>query len=371
MVWMTILFLPIKDGVEVGRFEIHGNNLKDCGFIYVEKDVNITGSTFDSYDNIKTVYRYSLKKGWNRMFFVWEDEHTLLATNEQPGGLKWYFVEEGDDPQIEEPIDSGTTWTLTGEDDNLTLTISGKGAMENYSYYGDAPWYSNRENIKTLVINNGITSIGNSAFGYCSGLTSVDILNSVTSIGNSAFQGCSKLTSVDIPNSVMSIGKIAFYDCSGLTSFAVAANNPSYSSVDGVLFDKSRNTLVQYPEGRAASSYVIPNSVRSIGEYAFSWCRGLTSVDIPNSVTSISNYAFSYCSGLTSVSIPNSVTSIGGYAFYGCGGLTDVTVHWATPLAINSSVFENLTIANVNLHVPAGTTGLYQAADVWKGFKYN
>ena len=150
------------------------------------------------------------------------------------------------------------------------------------------------------------------------------IPNSVTSIGGSAFS-CSGLTSVTIPNSVTSIGEWAFFDCCGLTTINVSNDNPNYIAKDGVLFNKQLTTLIQYP-ARKQGAYAIPNSVTSIGEWAFRGCSGLTSVTIPNSVTSIGEGAFFQCSGLTSVTIPNSVTSIGYRAFYGCSGLTSVTI---------------------------------------------
>ena len=168
-------------------------------------------------------------------------------------------------------IHAEITWTLYGG----TLTISGTGDMEG------APWLSQRDEIKKVVIKDGVTNIGERAFYYCPGLTSLTIPNSVTSIGEYAFWQCSGLTSLTIPNSVTSIGEYAFDHCSGLTSVT------------------------------------IPNSVTSIGDGAFEVCSGLTSVTIPNSVTSIGNFAFQGCTGLTSVTIPNSVTSIGGYAFHG------------------------------------------------------
>ena len=147
------------------------------------------------------------------------------------------------------------TWTLV--ESTGTLTISGSGAMKDYGYYADVPWYNFRTKILTVIIEDGVTSIGDAAFFYCSSLTSIEIPNSVTSIGKYVFSYCSELTSIEIPNSVTSIGDGAFSSC------------------------------------------------------------GLTSVTIPNSVTSIGNSAFFGCSSLTSVTIGNSVTRIGNEAFYG------------------------------------------------------
>ena len=219
------------------------------------------------------------------------------------------------------------------EGDNLTwelscdsvLTISGTGAMSDYSYSSSVPWYSYRSSIKSVVITDGVTSIGEAAFVYCTGLTSVTIPNSVTSIGEMAFYYCTVLTSVTIPNSVTSIGRWAFEGCTGLTSIDVASDNSNYCSEDGVLFNKDKTTLIRYPGGKQGS-YTIPNSVTSIGGGAFAFCKGLTSVTIPNSVTSIESDAFRYCTGLTSVTIPNSVTSIGDWAFSDCSGLTSINV---------------------------------------------
>ena len=176
----------------------------------------------------------------------------------------------------------------------------------------------------SITIPNSVTSIGDDAFAGCSGLTSITIPNSVTSIGHWAFDGCTGLTSITIPNSVTSIGDYAFDGCTGLTSINVASENNYYSGNNGVLFNKKKTELIRYPEGKSQTSYTIPNSVISIGCYAFYGCTGLTSITIPNSVTSIEDCAFDGCSGLTSITIPNSVTSIGGVAFDGCSGLKDV-----------------------------------------------
>lgn len=148
----------------------------------------------------------------------------------------------------------------------------------------------------------------------------------VTSISALAFSGCSGLTSVAIPNSVTSIGYDVFSGCSGLTNIFVGAGNLNYASVGGVLFNKAMTLLVQYPAGLPYASYVIPNRVTSIGEYAFWSCSGVTNVTMGDSVTSIGDVAFAWCSGLTSVTLPNSVISIGEGTFAACSRLANVTI---------------------------------------------
>ncbi len=226
--------------------------------------------------------------------------------------------------------------------------------IANPLYYAKHLFVNDVE-VTDLVIPNSVTSIGDYAFYYCSGLTSVTIPNSVTSIGSSAFRVCSSLASVTIGNSVTSIENYAFYGCSGLTSVTIPnsvtsigeaaflyVNNIIYSGtatgsqwgakcvngyVDGCLVysDATKTTLLGC-SAAATGTIVIPNSVTSIGEYAFYQCSSLTSVTIPNSVTSIGEAAFYNCSGLTSVTIGNSVTSIGYEAFWGCSSLTSVTI---------------------------------------------
>ena len=177
-----------------------------------------------------------------------------------------------------------------------------------------------------ITIPNSVTSIGYEAFYGCTGLTSITIPDSVTSIGSWAFYDCRGLTSVTIPDSVTSIGKYAFQGCKlqdiYITDIAAWCN---ISGLNYLMGYDSRNKKL-YINNELATSIILPDSVTSIGDGAFSGCTGLTSIVIPDSVTSIGSSAFAGCTGLASVTIPDSVTSIGNYAFYGCSGLTSVTI---------------------------------------------
>ena len=209
---------------------------------------------------------------------------------------------------------------------NIPSSVSYQGVNYSVTTIGEKA-FRDCSGLTSLTIPNSVTSIGNDAFSYCSGLTSVTIPNSVTSIGKGAFYDCRGLTSVTIPNSVTSIGGAAFLGCDDLTSVHIS----DIAAWCKISFDNDNSNPLYnahhlFLNGSEVKNLVIPNSVTSIGNCAFSGCSGLTSVTIPNSVTSIGEGAFYDCSGLTSVTIPNSVTSIGDWPFYNCSGLTSVTI---------------------------------------------
>ena len=209
------------------------------------------------------------------------------------------------------------TWKLY---EDGTLTISGTGAMKDYDYDSNpSPVYKNSD-VKKVVIEDGVTSIGIRAFNACRNLTNITIPDNVTSIGDFAFYYCENLTSVTIPNSVTSIGNSVFENCIALTNIT------------------------------------IPDSITSIGDFAFRYCTSLTSIMIPDSVTSIGNAAFESCKGLTSITIPDSVTSIGNSAFFGCSNLTSITISNNITI-IKSSTFLNCS-SLTSITIPDSVTSI-------------
>jgi hypothetical protein len=180
--------------------------------------------------------------------------------------------------------------------------------------------------LSSITIPSTVNNIYDRAFEGCSGLTSVIIPSSVGWVGNYAFLDCDSLISITIPSTLALLGDMAFSGCDKLTSIIVDSNNPSFTSIDGVLFRKDLRTILCYPIGKTARSYSIPSSVTTIGFGAFAGSKTLTTVTIPSSVYFIKERAFASCSALTSVTIPSSVLSIDDSAFRACVSLTSVNI---------------------------------------------
>ena len=219
----------------------------------------------------------------------------------------------------------GTSLTWSYVESTHTLTISGTGAMEDFDYQ-ETPWFAYIDYITNIVIEDGVTTICEDAFSYCDGLTTLTIPNSVTTIGNCAFEWCRYLTEVTIGSGVTSIGDRAFEGCSSLTDITVSGENLYYKSVDNVLFSYDGKTLIKYPEGITATSYTIPNDVKTIDIFAFAYSNNLTGVTIGSGVTTIGEGAFFGCESLTTISIPDNVTTIGEDAFVACEYLTTLNI---------------------------------------------
>ncbi|MFR1485563.1 MAG: leucine-rich repeat protein [[Eubacterium] siraeum] len=221
---------------------------------------------------------------------------------------------------------------------DFEYSVLDDGTVEITKYIGSAE----KVEIPEKINGKSVTSIGNYAFEYCENITSVTIPDSVTSIGFRVFSNCTSLTSITIPNSVTSISGEAFENCTSLTAINVASENSNYVSVNGVLYNKDKTTIICYPAGKKDNNYKIPDSVTEIDDYAFNGCISLSSVTIPNSVTSIGVYAFEYCASLKSITIPDSVPLVGPGAFSNCTNLTSVTIQNGV-MYIGNEAFANCT----------------------------
>ena len=272
-------------------------------------------------------------------------------------GLSALFpsCEKEDTPVVMESGETGAlAWKLTNDG---TLTISGNGEMPNYSYVStlvydlnSPPWLYGSIAIKSVVIGNGVTSIGSHAFYNCSKLISITIPKSVTSIFFGDFMGF-----------------FPFKGNTGIASIQVDGANPVYSSKDGVLFDKAMTTLLQYPE-KKPGAYTIPESVTSIGGGAFWGCEDLTSVTIGNGVTNIGDSAFRGCGNLTSVDIGDGVTSMGFSAFDYCDGLSSITCRALEPPTVGIWGFMKVDKTICILFVPGESIEKYRKAYEWSDF---
>ncbi len=272
---------------------------------------SIGNSAFNWCNSLKTVYYSGIESEWDAISVGWGNEYLLNATiyfavsdliaKGECGGLEWELSKEG------------------------VLTLSGSDAIPDYSAESPAPWSRYASSVKSAVLADGVTAIGDNAFASCAAMTSVYIPGSVSSIGDGAFDSCFALTTVDISKNVTSIGSGAFSGCSALTAITVDSANTKYKAADGVLFNKSGTNLICFPAGKSGE-YTVPAGVTRISDYAFSGCGKLTAVTIPDSVQRMGIYAFAGCSSLAEVTLPAALTDVDEYAFSGCASLRTVNV---------------------------------------------
>ena len=300
-------------------------------------------------------------------------------------------------PLPDSPIASGTcgdnlTWKLNQDG---TLTVSGTGAMDDFN--GNQPWSTISGQISALRVDDGVTRIGDQAFIFCSKLKEISIAGSVREIGQQAFRNCKALTELTLPEGLVSIGDLAFDFCNNISSIhisstvkqigngafanvagtlsasnggesskcalkniTVSAENPYFTSVDGVLFNKGLETIICYPVGRTEETYEIPSGVTKIGHSAFCGSRYLKSVTIPNGVTSIAQWAFRGDTALQSVTIPGSVREIGLETFTYCNSLESAVIEAGVPILGHSMFLECENLESV--FIPASVTVIEMGA---------
>lgn len=245
----------------------------------------------------------------------------------------------------------------TWEFDYSTLTISGTGAMEDYGFYDEAPWYEYMYYINRVVIQKGITSIGKNAFWDCEYLTGATIPEGVESIGDDAFSICGRLRRITIPDGVTHIGRNAFWNCVRLVDITLPESATSIGegafegcdAIENIALPSGMTSIAArtFSGCRALKNIVIPDGVTSIGERAFSSC-GLTDIMIPENVEYIGEGAFHGCEKLESIVIPDGITSIGDYTFCECSSLTDITLPESVE-SIGKHAFEKSAITNITL----------------------
>ncbi len=221
----------------------------------------------------------------------------------------------------------GGSVTYSFDEATGVLTVGGTGATEDYSVndtYGDSPLYGNKA-IKKIVIESGVTDIGNSVFAAC-GVEEVTFSDTVKTIGWSVFHDCTALKQVNLSASVNSIDANAFYGCPALEKFTVPDDNETYKSVDGILFTKDGKTLYKYPGGKVGTAYTVSASVEKVYDDAFRDSKKLVSIDFENDDTTIGQRAFACCTALKNISLPKNITSLEEGLFYECSSLKDIAL---------------------------------------------
>ena len=277
--------IVIHDGItdiNYATFE----NCTSLESIVIPESVTYFDWAFSGCDSLKHLYYKGSEDQWYQIEKIWVEPENVTVHYNYTG------VHSGD-------CGEDTKWTL----ENGVLTISGTGAMQNMGVSGTQPWESTAGLITSVVIENGVTRIG-----------------------ENAFDSCDNIKTVIIPESVTDIAADAFVGCRGLESISVDENNSAYCTVDGILFNKDKSILCAYPAGKQTSEYTIPESVHIIGDYAFIDSENLVTINIPESVTNIGYCTFRYCTKLENINIPSGVTMIKAYVFEGCENLKSITL---------------------------------------------
>lgn len=258
----------------------------------------------------------------------------------------------------------------------------------SYPFKYGAELYVNGKMVRDLVIPDGVTQIGVGAFAHFDGIRSVTIPDSVTSIGGGAFYSCDGIKSIVIPDSVTTVGAQAIYYCLGLRSVSmgkgvvelsggnfdacyslqkidVDPENPSYCSIDGVLFNKDATVLLMYAKGKVGT-YAVPNGVIEIADNAFSGCETLTGITLPEGLLTIGGYAFRLCNGISSLDLPESLYSVGWYAFMECSALSSLTVRSKSVVGHTRDMLNGCALTEIC--VPAELVEQYKNTSGWRGY---
>lgn len=309
------IYLPVSNRIEVttdedGRFKIEFSCSDDCIFYFSCDGYESYGQQVDCSDTVVDLGDILLCP-----YGSGDEDNRKVIDSGNCG-------ENGDELQ----------WTLY---DDGELVISGTGKMSNYSA-GKAPWYGYRDEIKTVTVKDGITTISNNAFYDLTALQKVNIANSLTEIGNDVFSNCSSLASVDLGNSLQKMGCLVFKDCYNLKTVTLPATiaysvsywttSTLYSNEEYDTYDKfhgSYNHIGTFG-GSYVETVIIADGATTVPSHIFSGAMCLKHVSIPDSVTLIDNYAFYNCKSIVNVKMPANLSVIGNYAFYNCKNITDV-----------------------------------------------
>ncbi len=265
--------------------------------------------------------------------------------------------------------DCGDGVTFYFDPDTRTLTVSGSGAMADYADETALPWAEAAAWIEHIVVESGVTAVGDWAFAGCENLLDVSLGADVARIGDFAFLGDAALTELTLPASVNAVNGSAFVRCSALDAFTVADGNTTYTAVDGVLFNAGGTELVRWPAGKGESYYEIPDGVLRVGDYAFAGAGDLQFVQFPETLSAVGSCAFAECADLNTVLFPAGSVSLGDSAFAGCSALELVGFPGVLPTVLGENVFADCGEKLLFLAAVDHEFGWY-APDVteWQGY---